>query len=194
MKNSISPHEDKRVQRSKDSILAVTYKLLSEEGIGGLSIDEVSRRSGVSKTTIYRHWPSRSALLMDACSKIGPAPVIPDTGTLKGDVTALATGLAQQLKSARWAAVLPSIIDAAEREPELAQVLAQVHAGQMVPYFAVAARAKKRGELAPGTNVSEFVASIVAPFFYRRWFTRQPLDDAFVKGVVRGLLTQLKRN
>jgi hypothetical protein len=40
--------------------------------------------------------------------------------------------------------------------------------------------------------VSEFVASIVAPFFYRRWFTRQPLDDAFVKGVVRGLLTQLK--
>jgi hypothetical protein len=53
----------------------------------------------------------------------------------------------------------------------------------MVPYFAVAERAKKRGELASGTDVSEFVASIVAPFFYRRWFTRQPLDDAFVKGV-----------
>ena len=58
-------------------------------------------------------------------------------------VTALATGLAQQLKSVRWAAVLPSIIDAAEREPELAQLLAQLHAGRMVPYFAVAARAKK---------------------------------------------------
>ena len=49
------------------------------------------------KQHIYRHWPSRSALLMDACSKIGPTPVIPDTGTLKGDVTALATGLTQQL-------------------------------------------------------------------------------------------------
>ena len=187
MKNSNSPHEDKRVQRSKNAILAVTYKLLTEAGIAGVSIDEVSRRSGVSKTTIYRHWTSRSALLMDACSKIGPVPVIPDTGTLEGDVTGLATGLAQQLKSARWAAVLPSIIDAAEREPELAQLLAELHAGQMVPYFAVAERA-------PGTNVSEFVASIVAPFFYRRWFTRQPLDDAFVKDVVRGLLTQLKRN
>ena len=194
MKNPDLPHEDKRVQRSKDSILAVTYELLTEEGIGGVSIDEVSRRSGVSKTTIYRHWPSRSALLVDACSKIGTAPETPDTGTLKGDVTALATGLAQQLKSARWAAVLPSIIDAAERDPELAQLHAQLHAGQMVPYFAVAEQAKKRGELAPGTNVSEFVASIVAPFFYRRWFTRQPLDDAFVKGVVRGILTQLRRN
>jgi Tetracyclin repressor-like, C-terminal domain len=115
---------------------------------------------------------------MDACSKIGPAPVIPDTGTLKGNVTALATGLAQQLKSARWAAVLPSIIDAAEREPELVQLLAQLHAGQMIPYVAVAERAKKRGELASGTNVPEFVASIVAPFFYRRWFTRQhPLSE-----------------
>ena len=194
MKTSNSSHEDKRVQRSKDSILAVTYKLLTEEGIGGVSVDEVSRRSGVSKTTIYRHWPSRSALLMDACSKIGGVPVTPDTGTLKGDITALATSFAQQLKSARWAAVLPSIIDAAERDPELAQVLAQLHAGQMVPYFAVAEQAKKRGELAPGTNVSEFADSIVAPFFYRRWFSREPLDDAFVKGLVRGLLTQLKRN
>jgi AcrR family transcriptional regulator len=192
MKDFTSPPEDKRVQRSKDAILAVTYTLLSEEGIGGVSIDEVSRRSGVSKTTIYRHWPSRSALLMDACSKIGTEPVIPDTGTLEGDIIVLVTGLAQQLKSARWAAVLPSIIDAAEREPELAQLLAQLHAGQMVPYFAVAERAKKSGELAPGTNVSEFVASIVAPFYYRRWFTRQPLDEAFLKDVVRGLLTQLK--
>ena len=149
MTNSYPPLEDKRVKRSKDAILAVTYKLLSKEGIGGLSIDEVSRRSGVSKTTIYRHWPSRSALLMDACSKIGPAPVIPDTGTLKGDIIALATGLAQELKSARWAAVLPSIIDAAEREPELAQLLAQLHAGQMVPYFAVAERAKKGASWPP---------------------------------------------
>jgi hypothetical protein len=129
---------------------------------------------------------------MDACSKIGPVPVIPDTGTLEGDVTGLATGLAQQLKSARWEAVLPSIFDAAEREPELAQLLAELHAGQMVPYFAVAERAKRRRELAPGTNVSDFVASIVAPFFYRRWFTREPLDDAFVQGGVRCLLTQLK--
>ena len=194
MKTSNSPEEDKRVQRSKNSILAVTYKLLTEEGIAGVSVDEVSRRSGVSKTTIYRHWPSRSALLMDACSKIGGVPVTPDTGSLKGDVTALATTLAQQLKSARWAAVLPSIIDAAERDSELAKILAHLHAGQMVPYFAVAERAKKRGELAPDTNVSEFADSIVAPFFYRRWFSREPLDDTFVKRLVRGLLIKLKRN
>ena len=54
---------DKRVERSKAAVLAETYRQLTQRGIGGVSIDEVSRASGVSKTTIYRHWPSRSALL-----------------------------------------------------------------------------------------------------------------------------------
>ena len=75
--------------------------------------------------------------------------MIPDTGTLKGDVSTLLTGLAQRLKI-RARGVLPSIIDAAEREPVWAQLLTEVHAGQMVPYFAVAERAKKRGGVAPG--------------------------------------------
>jgi AcrR family transcriptional regulator len=184
---------DKRVQRSKQSVLEQTYKLLSEGGIGGVSIDEVSRRSGVSKTTIYRHWPSRSALLLDACSKIGTKPEIPDTGSLKGDITALASRLCQQLKSARWAAVLPSIIDAAERDPEVAQLHGQLHAGFMMPFLAVAERAKKTGALRPTQNPSEFVAAVVSPFFYRRWFSREPLDDKFVKSVVRGVILQLKK-
>ena len=43
-------------------MLAETYRLLAEGGIGGVSIDEIARRTGVAKTTIYRHWPSRAAL------------------------------------------------------------------------------------------------------------------------------------
>ncbi len=179
---------DKRVERSRDAVLATTYQLLSEGGIGGVSIDEVSRRSGVSKTTIYRHWPSRSALLLDACSKLGTRPEIPDTGSLKGDVAALAAYLAHQLQSARWPAVLPSIIDAAERDPELAQLQAGLHSGLVAPFFVIAARAKKRGELPPGQSARDLVDAIVAPFFYRRWFSREPIDDAFIKGVVRSIV------
>src|ERR1700731_1150267 len=78
-----------RVQRSKEAVLATTNELMSEAGIGGVSIDEVSRRSGVAKTTIYRHWPSRSALLLDACSRLGSPQAPPDTGSLRGDLTLL---------------------------------------------------------------------------------------------------------
>lgn len=187
MSESKAEATDKRVLKSKESVLTVTYKLLSEGGIGGVSIDEVSRRSGVSKTTIYRHWPSRSALLMDACSKLGSRPEVPDTGSFKGDISALATYLADQLRTGRWPAVLPSIIDAAERDPELARLQAELHAGLMFPFLAVAERAEKRGELPPGRSPSEIVSTIVAPFFYRRWFSREPIDERFVKSVVSGI-------
>ena len=192
--DKISAPEDKRVLRSKETVLATTYKLLSEGGISGVSIDEVSRRSGVSKTTIYRHWPSRSVLLLDACSKVGSRSEVPDTGSFRGDVTALITHLARELQSASWPAILPSIIDSAERDPELAQLHAALHAGLMAPYLTVAARAQQRGELAPGQTPADVAAAIVAPLFYRRWFSREPIDDQFVKRVTRNLVDNLCRS
>src|SRR5579871_5587195 len=101
-------HEtDERVRRSKEAVLATTYELLTEMGLGGVSVDAVSRLSGVAKTTIYRHWPSRTALLLDACSKLGSRPEAPDTGSLRGDLDVLATNVAHRLQSARWPTVLP---------------------------------------------------------------------------------------
>ena len=176
---------DKRVQRSKAAVLAQTYELLSEGGIGGVSIDEVSRRSGVSKTTIYRHWPSRAALLLEACSTIGVAPQVPDTGSFAGDLSILAVQFADELRSARWAAVLPSIIDAAEREPELAQLHAVLHARLMSPFAVVTERARGRGEVAPGREAADVAASIAGPLFYRRWFSREHIDELFVRRVVQ---------
>src|SRR3569623_2852412 len=118
---SINPAPtDKRVERTKAAVLAETYRQLTEGGIGGFSIDELARRSGVAKTTIYRHWPSRSALLIDACSRLRGAAEPPDTGTLRGDIAALASYLAEQLRTAPWTSVYPSVIDAAERVSEFA--------------------------------------------------------------------------
>ncbi len=175
---------DERVLRSKKAVLAATFQLLSESGFGGVSVDEVSRRSGVAKTTVYRHWPSRTALLIDACSSMGTKPQAPDTGSFKGDLTALVTYMAARLRSDKWASILPSVIDAAERDPELAEVHARLHAGFMAPVYSIIERAKNQGELPEDCEPSEVVASIVGPLFYRRWFSRQPLDEKFAKGIV----------
>ena len=90
---------DERVRRSRAKVLGVTAELLFECGLSGVSVDEVSRRSGVAKTTIYRHWPNRAGLLRDACSTISTRQSIPDTGSLQGDVAALMTHLAKLLRS-----------------------------------------------------------------------------------------------
>src|SRR5258707_15817170 len=107
MKKQPSPREtDERVRRSKEAVLAATSELLSEAGLGGVSVDAVSKRSGVAKTTIYRHWPSRTALLLEAGAKMGSRPEAPDTGSLRGDLTVLAMYLPGQLRSAGLATAL----------------------------------------------------------------------------------------
>ncbi len=175
---------DERVRRSKKAVLAATYQLLSEAGLAGASVDAIARRSGVSKATIYRHWPNRSALVLDACSRLGGQGEIPERGSLRADLLALASTLAHQLRSARWAQILPSIIDAAERDPETAQLHARLHAGFTAGFLKVIERGQARGELPQGREPVDVVAAIMGPLFYRRWFSREALDPRFVESVV----------
>lgn len=182
---------DKRVERSKAAVLTETYRQLTQSGIGGFSIDEVSRTSGVSKTTIYRHWPSRSALLIDACSRLGSAPPPPDTGTLRADLHALVTTLAKQLQSAAWATVYPSIVDAAERDPEIAALQAGLHEAFMAPFHAVIERARARGEVGLAKPATDVIALVVGPLFYRRWFSKETIDDRFTEAAVDAVIKNM---
>lgn len=184
------------LRRSKEAVmaasLAAAYQLLTECGLSGVSVDEVSRRSGVAKTTIYRHWPSRTTLLFDAVMQFAPRLQTPDTGRLDSDLTELALGLAERLQTGQWSSAMPSIIDAAERDTEVAEFQSRTHAGMMSGFGAIAARAQARGELGADFDVSELTAAIAGPLFYRRWFSRQALDEAFVHGVVERALVAKK--
>jgi AcrR family transcriptional regulator len=179
---------DDRVRRSKESVLRVTSDLLSESGVGGVSIDEVSRRSGVAKTTIYRHWTTRSDLVIDACSQLTMKQDVPDTGSFAGDLTALLTNLAKLLRTARWSFVMPSIIDAAERDTSLAKVHSQIQLGHSEPFREVIERAIRRAEIPSHTDPRVVIAGLLGPLFYRRWFSREPLDEKFVGSVVRHVI------
>jgi len=176
--------EDKRVERSKAKVLAETYRQLALNGIGGVTIEEISRHSGIPKTTIYRHWPSRSALLIDACSRFGSEPEVPDVGSLQGDVQVLLTDLADRLQTANWNSVYPSIIDAAERDPVIASMQAALHKSFMTPFEVVIERARAKGEISPQRSTDDLVAMLVGPFFYRRWFSKQKIDRGFIDAII----------
>jgi AcrR family transcriptional regulator len=178
---------DERVEKSKKAVLATTYELLTESGLSGVSVDEVSRRSGVAKTTIYRHWPSRTSLLMDACSQMSARPQVPDTGSLRGDLEAFASAVAERLKQP-WSTVMPSVIDAAERDKTLAKLQSEIHGQMRGALLAVIEQAQKRGEISSDQDPREMVASILGPLLYRRFFSRELLDSAFAKRVVERAL------
>lgn len=175
---------DQRVVRSKAAVLNSTVELLLERGYGGTSVDEISRRSGVAKTTLYRHWPTRTDLLRDACSTIGTPLDRPDAADLKDALTVVMKNLASLLRSAKWASVLPSIIDAAERDPNIASMYSELQEEYSSVFRDLLSEAVDNGRLPKNTDVSVLIALLVGPLFYRRWFSREVVSDAFAEQVV----------
>ena len=164
--------------------MATTYELLSEEGLAGVTVDAVARRSGVAKTTIYRHWPSREALLLDACAQMGPHFDNSDAGNFPKDLRALAQRVVEQLLSGPYAAILLSLMDAAERNPDLAALLAAAQTKLVEAVRTVLTRARARGELRRLPEASDVAALIVGPLLYRRLFSHDPLTEAFFRLVI----------
>ena len=181
---------DGRVRRSRDRVLTTTFELLGESGVGGFTVDEVARRSGVAKTTIYRHWPSREALVIDACSQISDEQEVPDTGSLEGDVSAILTNIGHLLGTARWSSVLPSIVDVAERDPEFADIHRRIQHGHTAPLREVIDRAAGRREIAATADRSTMIAGLMGPLFYRRWFSREPIDEQFIKTTASNVISR----
>jgi AcrR family transcriptional regulator len=178
---------DHRADRSKAAILSSTVALLSERGYGGSSVDEISRRSGIAKTTIYRHWPTRNDLLRDACSTLGTPLDIPDDADLKIALTTVLKQLGSLLNSAEWPSVLPSIIDAAERDPLVAAMYSELQDEYSSVFRDLLAAAVVQGRLPKNTDVSVLTALLVGPLFYRRWFSREEVSDRFAEQVVAQL-------
>jgi AcrR family transcriptional regulator len=179
---------DGRVQRSRERVLTSAFDLLGESGVSGFTIDEVARRSGVAKTTIYRQWPSREALVLEAASRISAAVDVPDTGSVHGDVTVILNNLGGLLGTARWASVVPSIVDVAERDPGFAAVHGRIQRGHAAPLREVLVRAVGRGELSATTDPAHVISALIGPLYYRRWFSREPIDEQFVGRLVSDVI------
>jgi hypothetical protein len=108
-------------------------------------------------------------------------------------VSALLLDLAHLLQTARWPLVLPSIVDAAERDPQLAALYSREQERHAAPYLVVIQRGKMKGEVSGKVDSAAMVAQLVGPLFYRRWFSREPLDRTFVKGVLRSAIAKARR-
>lgn len=85
---------------------------------------------------------------------------------LRADLHILVTKLAEQLQSAAWASVYPSIIDAAERDPEIAALQIGLHEAFMAPFESVVEQARERGEVGTETPVVYVTAAVVGPLFF----------------------------
>ncbi len=175
------------------AILGATLELLADAGLSGTTIEAVAASAGVGKATIYRRWPNKEALIVDAIDSIS-VPLPPaDSGDLRTDIVALVGAVGRKSGSASDR-MLPRILCVANASPEL---LRRYREGFIEPRRArfreVLRAAVGRGELRGDIDIERAVDLFVGPIVYRRLLTDTvgPLPpealETFVDDILNGL-------
>jgi AcrR family transcriptional regulator len=175
---------DPRVARTREAVLSAAADLLAELGWGRVTVEAVSARSGVARTTIYRHWPDLHHLLAEALESAMDPCLDPDTGSLRGDLEVIVSGLARTLTQSSAAGVLTSMIDAAERDPDIAELQRTFAQQRRQALRRALERAVERGEVDGRCDLPLESSLIAGPLFYRRMVSREPITADVVAQVV----------
>jgi AcrR family transcriptional regulator len=182
---------DPRIERSRMCVLEATADLLREVGYGQLTIEAVAARSGVAKSTIYRHYASKAELVTDAFTAVharGTAE-LPPPGPVRGRVVAILTDLACAVdEPQRLACLMPAVIDAAERSSEMAALARRLAEESAAPLVAVLADAVEAGELPPHAEPAVLADALVGPVVLPRLFHRPPVTPVDIPGLVDQIL------
>jgi AcrR family transcriptional regulator len=174
------------------AILDATLELLQEVGFSALTVEGVASRAGVGKATIYRRWPSKLPLVVEAFGQLPSFEDI-DTGSLAGDLKGMLTRYLEAFLSTPLATVYPSLAAERAHNPELGQVLDPVLRGRRRPLEAALARAVARGEVAPDVDLDLAADLIVGPISVRLFLRGMKIHPGMVDPMVDLALGGIRR-
>ncbi len=180
-----------RSERSKAAILAAAGELLLERGLDAVSMDAIAERAGVSKATIYRWWPTKETLAIDALYEDWEAayPVAPDTGRLRDDLRGVFLPWVDHIVKRPYARVLGALITRARVDDAFASEfdrrLVQPRRDRARLIFD---RAIERGELPAETDVELALDLLYGPVYHRFLQGHLSLSRGFVEAVIDAAL------
>jgi AcrR family transcriptional regulator len=178
----------RRGEHARQRVLSAALEVLGESGMPGFTIESVARRAGASKATLYRHWPSASALLVDAMdAEFRPLPDVA-SGDVRADMVTVLTGAVALLDRSPFPELLAAFVDAAERDPALAGLQASLTERRRAPLLRVVREAVRQGAIAEDADPELVVDLLAAPFFYRRFVAHRPIPADMPAAVVDHVL------
>ncbi len=170
---------DPRIERSRRVILAAALGELGASGFGGFAIESVAARAGVGKSTIYRHWPDKLALIAAAFRQLqderDPELI---TGTPREKLVRILRHVAEILVDSPFSVCLPAMIDAAERDPALRDFHHRFQAEARKPTVALIASGIASGDFPSGRDPELTAQALLGAIFFRRLMTDTPFAPA----------------
>lgn len=182
---------DPRIVRTKAAVLGAAAELLADVGYGKTTIEGIAERSGVARSTIYRHWSDISQLLVDAMNTLAPRYEVVEGVDLRTDLVTMMTLTATALANPRIARLTATLTDAATRDPDLAVLHTRFSMARRRPALIALRRAIDRHEIKPDTDIDEVATILVSPLFYRRFYTHEPVDTDFISRHVDRILSEI---
>jgi AcrR family transcriptional regulator len=179
------PHRGRPRDEGCDrAIETAALDLMVEQGFGGLTMEGVAARAGVAKTTVYRRWDSKAALVIDAFLRGGRDPqVAPDTGSLRGDLLEMLRGFLHMVQTR--GELVQALLAEQRRHPELAEAFRTTFLNQKkAAVREVLARGVARGEIAPDADLGLLADVGAALIWYRVSISDGPLDDDLPERIV----------
>jgi AcrR family transcriptional regulator len=175
-----------RSEEADRAILSAATGLLAERGLAGMSMEEVAARAGVGKATVYRRWPSRGALALDAfLAEFKAQQPVPDTGTFRGDLLAALRGWTRSVTRTPAGRMLAGLIAEAQRDPAIGaawrdRVIGPLRARNTI----LLDRAIERGEIPAATDKDVVLDLLFGSAYHRLLNGHRPLTDQFARQVV----------
>ena len=184
---------DPRVVRTRAAVLGAAIDLLAERGYSGFSVEAVVDRTGIAKTTLYRHWPTRDDLLAAVIGQLAGAGQPPDTGSVRQDLLDFFTRRVQAAHTRQWERCMPALVEAAARHPELAAIVAGLTAQALSQVETLLRRGIERGEIRPGINPQLAASALMGPLVFRRLLLQEAPTSQRVSTVIDLVMQGISR-
>jgi AcrR family transcriptional regulator len=172
-----------RDPRLDEAIAAATLQLLAEEGYARLTVERIATRAGVGKASLYRRWPDKVSIVLEAVSRSPERPAVPDTGSLRNDARSFLKTLV------RYRTLHADAISAISGEALCNDRFGDAfRVGMVEPTIegmgVILRRAIERGEIAPETDVALLSSVPPALLQAQRLVAGRHPDEAFVERIV----------
>lgn len=147
------------------AIVAATLDVVADDGVGAFCVEAVAARAGVSKTTIYRRFPSKEALLAEALGTLNDdLPPTPDTGAVRDDLVLMMRRWAEAYEGSHTGRMMPRLMSAARTHPELYRTYyEQVVEPRRERFRQALRRGIARGEVRDDVDLELAVSSVIGP-------------------------------
>ncbi len=177
-----------RSSRVREAVLRSALLELSEMGWASLSVERISERSGVHKTTIYRRWGSAEGVALEALLERGSKGIpIPDTGDIRLDLIALGRSIAESISEPIGRSVAAAAI-AASDSSSIRTIADAFWSERFEQAGTIITRAIERGQLPSEADPTRLVEEVAAPIWFRAMVSRAPVTDEWLADVVRTVL------